>query len=62
MRRTHVIASVTLAAAMLALLGMRVITADVASEARTAPQSVSIDILQMMRDARGLHVQQYDAI
>jgi hypothetical protein len=62
MRRTHVIASVTLATVIVALLCMRAITAHVASEARSASSSVSIDIMQMMRDAQGLQVQEYDAI
>jgi hypothetical protein len=62
MRRTHVIASVTLATVIVALLGMRVITTDVAGEARSAFPSVSIDILQMMRDARDLQAEQYDTI
>jgi hypothetical protein len=62
MRRTHVIASVTLATVIVALLGMRVITTDVASQARSTPSTVSIDIMQMMRDARELQTQQYDAI
>jgi hypothetical protein len=62
MRRTHVIASVTLATVIVALLCMRVITTHVASEARSASSPVSIDIMQMMRDAQGLQVQEYDAI
>jgi hypothetical protein len=41
---------------------MRVITTHVASEARSASSPVSIDIMQMMRDAQGLQVQEYDAI
>jgi hypothetical protein len=41
---------------------MRVITADVASETRSAPPAASIGILQMMQDAQRLEVQQYDAI
>ncbi|HWE19941.1 MAG TPA: hypothetical protein VG758_22630 [Hyphomicrobiaceae bacterium] len=61
MRRTYVIASVALAVAV-AFLGMRVITADVASETRSAPPAASIGILQMMQDAQRLEVQQYDAI
>jgi hypothetical protein len=60
MRSTLVIAGVVLATAV-ALLSMRVATVDVAGEDRSATPSVSIGILQMMRDARGLEVQQYDA-
>jgi hypothetical protein len=61
MRSILFVTGVALATAV-ALLSMRVITLDVASEDRSATPSVSIGIMQMMRDARGLEVQQYDAI
>ncbi|HEY7550868.1 MAG TPA: hypothetical protein VH913_15295 [Hyphomicrobiaceae bacterium] len=61
MRSTLVITGVVLAAAV-ALLGVRAVTVDVASEDRSATPAVSIGIMQMMQDARGLQVQQYDAI
>jgi hypothetical protein len=61
MRSILFVTGVALATAV-ALLSLRVITLDVASEDRSATPSVSIGIMQMMRDARGLEVQQYDAI
>jgi hypothetical protein len=61
MRSILFVTGVALATAV-ALLSMRVITLDVASEDRSATPSVAIGIMQMMQDARGLEVQQYDAI
>jgi hypothetical protein len=60
MRSTLFVTGVALATAV-ALLSMRVVTVHVASEDRPATPSVSIGIMQMMQDAQGLEVQQYDA-
>ena len=60
MRSTLVITGVVLATAV-AFLSMRVATVGVASEHRSATPSASIGIMQLMRDAQGLEVQQYDA-
>jgi hypothetical protein len=59
MRRNHVIAIAALGVAFLLLLATQVIPAFSPNGARATP---SMDIMQMMRDAKGLPEQSFDAI
>jgi hypothetical protein len=62
MRQT-VIATAVLLAIIVALFGATVITADAPRKAaQAAATSGSIDVMQMMRDTKGLSVEQFDAI
>jgi len=62
MRQTA-IATAVLFAIIVALFGATVITADAQRKAaQAAATSGSIDVMQMMRDTKGLSVEQFDAI
>jgi hypothetical protein len=62
MRQT-VIATAVLLAIIVALFGATVITAGAPRKAaQAAATSGSIDVMQMMRDTKGLSVEQFDAI
>jgi hypothetical protein len=61
MYRTHFICLFALLAAVLGLLSLRLVLFDV-SDARAASRTNPIDIIQMMREAKDLPVQAYDAI
>lgn len=59
MRKTVAFASVALVAAVVTIWGATVIVANSPKEASV--QSASIDVMQMMRNARNLPEQQFDA-
>ena len=61
MRQTAIIATAALVIAIVAILGVTVINAKSPRQAITAPASASIDVMQMMKDAKDLPEQQYDA-
>jgi hypothetical protein len=61
MHHVRIIGLVTLIAAVLGLLSLRLALLD-ATDARAASQSKPMDIMQMMREAKDLPVQAYDAI
>jgi hypothetical protein len=64
-RYTYIIAGTALvvgASVAGVLLSARTIVADVPNETRVAPPSVSITVMKIMEEARGLPAQQYDAI
>jgi hypothetical protein len=58
MRRTLTLASIALVAAILAIWGT---TDIVATSPKKASAASSIDVMQMMRDAKNLPEQQFDA-
>ena len=61
MHRTHFIWLFALIAAGLGLLSLRLVLFDV-TDARAASRSNPIDIMQMMREAKDLPAEAYDAI
>ena len=61
MYRTRFIWLFALIAAVLGLLSLRLVVLDV-TDARAATQASSIDIMHMMREAKDLPVEAYDAI
>lgn len=61
MHRTHYICLFALIAAVLGLLSLRLVLFDV-TDARAASRANPIDIMQMMREAKGLPAEAYDAI
>ena len=61
MQRTHFIWLFALIAAVLGLLSLRLVLFDVA-DARAASRANPIDIMQMMREAKELPAEAYDAI
>jgi hypothetical protein len=61
MRQTAIIASTALITAIVSILGMAVIRANPPMKSTAAPASVSIDVMQMMKDAKKLPHQQFDA-
>ena len=61
MHRTHYICLFALIAAVLGLLSLRLVLFDV-TDARAASRANPIDILQMMREAKDLPAEAYDAI
>jgi hypothetical protein len=61
MRQTAIIVSTALITAIVAILGAAVIRANPPMKATAAPASVSIDVMQMMREAKNLPHQQFDA-
>lgn len=61
MRQTSIVATAAVVIAIVAILGVTVINANSPSQATTAPASASIDVMQMMKDAKHLPQQQYDA-
>jgi hypothetical protein len=58
MRRNLTLASIALVAAILAIWGT---TGIVATSPKEASAASSIDVMQMMRDAKNLPEQQFDA-
>jgi len=61
MHRTSILGLAVLIASVLGLLTFRLVLLD-ATDARAASQPRSMDIMQMMREAKDLPVQAYDAI
>ena len=61
MHRPHYICLFALIAAVLGLLSLRLVLFDV-TDARAASRANPIDIMQMMREAKGLPAEAYDAI
>ena len=61
MYRTHFICLFALSAVVLGLWSFRLVLFDV-TEARAASRSSPIDIMQLMREAKDLPAQAYDAI
>ena len=61
MRQTSIVATAAVVIAIVAILGVTVINANSPRQATTAPASASIDVMQMMKDAKHLPQQQYDA-
>lgn len=61
MHRTRFIWLFALIAAVLGLLSLRLVLFDV-TDARAASRSNPIDIMQMMREAKDLPAEAYDAI
>jgi hypothetical protein len=61
MYRTHFICLFALIAAVLGLLSLRLVLLDV-SDARAASRANPIDVMQMMREAKDLPAEAYDAI
>jgi len=61
MPRTAIVAAVLLVTAVVAILGVTVINAYSPRQVTTAPASASIDVMQMMKDAKSLPNQQFDA-
>lgn len=61
MHRISIPASIALITAMIAISGATVIIAHSSRQPSAAPASTSIDVMQMMRNAKGLPEQQYDA-
>jgi len=62
MRPAIIIAIIALLLIIVALLSVRVVTAVIVGPAHTAAQPGPINIMQMMRDAKNLPAQQFDAI
>ena len=62
MRQIVIATAAVLAIIAVALFDATVMTADAPQKARVVATSNSIDIMQMMRDAKGLPVEQFDAI
>ena len=61
MHRTHYFCLFALIAAGLGLLSLRLVLLDV-TDALAASRANPIDIMQMMREAKGLPAEAYDAI
>ena len=62
MHETVIATAAVLAAIMIALFGPTILTANAPQKAQAEATSDSIDVLQMMRDAKGLPVEFFDAI
>jgi hypothetical protein len=61
MHRISIPASIALVAAIIAISGATVIIAHSSRQPGVAQASTSIDVMQMMRNAKDLPEQQYDA-
>lgn len=61
MQRTHILCLAALIALGLGALSSQVVPHNV-TDAQPAPRANPIDIMQMMRDAKDLPVEAYDAI
>jgi hypothetical protein len=61
MRQTALITATALVTAIAAIGGLVVINANSSLHSTTSPASVSIDVMQMMKEAQNLPEQQYDA-
>ena len=60
MRHTIILAT-ALAAAIIAIWGTTAIVANPQKEAKPGPAAASVDVMQMMRNAKDLPEQQFDA-
>ncbi len=61
MRQTAPIAVTALITAIAAIWGLTVMHASSSQQSASAPASASIDVMQIMKDAKNLPEQQYDA-
>ena len=61
MRHTPILTAAAVITAIAAILGVTVINAKSAKQATFAPATSSIDVLQMMKDAKNLPQEQFDA-
>lgn len=61
MRQTALITATALVTAIAAIWGLMAINANPSLHSASAPASVSIDVMQMMKEAQNLPEQQYDA-
>jgi hypothetical protein len=61
MRQTQIITAAALIAAVVAILGVTVINAKSSKHTTVVPASSSINVMQMMKDAKDLPTQQFDA-
>lgn len=61
MRQTVIVVTTALVIAIAAIWGTTVITASSPRTTNAAPASASIDVMQMMKDAKNLPHQQFDA-
>jgi hypothetical protein len=61
MRQTALITATALVTAIAAIWGLIVINANSSLHSTSAPASVSIDVMQMMKEAQNLPEQHYDA-
>jgi hypothetical protein len=61
MHKTQIITAAAMMIAVVAILGVTVINAKSAKHATIAPASSSIDVMHMMKDAKDLPTQQFDA-
>jgi hypothetical protein len=61
MRQTAIVATSALLVALAAIWGVTVINAKSPTQASVPSSASSIDVMQMMKNAKNLPVQQYDA-
>ena len=61
MRQNHIIISTALITIIVAILGVTVINATSLKHASVAPASSSIDLMRMMKNAKDLPEERYDA-
>jgi len=61
MHQTVIVATIVLVAAIVAIWGATAISGNSPRQATAAPASTSIDVMQMMKDAKNLPDQQFDA-
>jgi hypothetical protein len=61
MRQNHIIISTSLLAIIVAVLGVTVINATSLKHTAVAPASSSIDVIRMMKNAKDLPEERYDA-
>jgi hypothetical protein len=61
MRHTPILTAAAVITAIAAILGVTVINAKSAKQATIAPATSSIDVMQMMKDAKNLPQEQFDA-
>lgn len=59
--RTTMIVAIAVMIGLAAVWGADVITASSPKAVNSVPASASLDIMQMMKDAKNLPVQQYDS-
>jgi hypothetical protein len=61
MRQTAIVGTAVVLTAIVTIWGSNVISGSVAKQSIAAPASPSINVMQMMKEAKDLPVQQYDA-
>jgi hypothetical protein len=61
MRQTQIATASALVLAVLTIVGVTVINAKSSKQTMTTPASSSIDVMRMMRDAKELPNEQFDA-